>query len=118
MQLTLPQLVDADVLSPLPGKSEVYKSALVLRPEIEASRLSVETSKLDIDIARSGYRPNISLSAGIGTNHTTGSDFTFSEQVKNGWNNSIGVTLSVPIFNNRRQRVLFRRLNCTAKQSA
>ena len=104
MQLTLPQLVDADVLSPLPGKSEVYKSALVLRPEIEASRLSVETSKLDIDIARSGYRPNISLSAGIGTNHTTGSDFTFSEQVKNGWNNSIGVTLSVPIFNNRQTK--------------
>lgn len=104
MQLALPQLVDADVLSPLPGKSEVYKSALVLRPEIEASRLSVETSKLDIDIARSGYRPSISLSAGIGTNHTTGSDFTFSEQVKNGWNNSIGVTLSVPIFNNRQTK--------------
>lgn len=104
MQLALPQLVGADVLSPLPGKSEVYKSALVLRPEIEASRLSVETSKLDIDIARSGYRPSISLSAGIGTNHTTGSDFTFSEQVKNGWNNSIGVTLSVPIFNNRQTK--------------
>lgn len=104
MQLALPQLVDADVLSPLPGKNEVYKSALVLRPEIEASRLSVETSKLDIDIARSGYRPSISLSAGIGTNHTTGSDFTFSEQVKNGWNNSIGVTLSVPIFNNRQTK--------------
>jgi hypothetical protein len=31
----------------------------------------------------------ISLTAGIGTNHTSGSDFTFGEQVKNGWNNSI-----------------------------
>lgn len=104
MQLVLPQLDDADVLNPLPTKGEVYKAALALRPEIEAGRLSVETSKLDIEIARSGYRPTISLSAGIGTNHTTGNDFTFGEQIKNGWNNSVGVNLSVPIFNNRQTK--------------
>ena len=45
--------------------------------------------------------PTLSLSAGIGTNHASGSDFTFSEQVKRGWNNSIGLSLSLPIFNNR-----------------
>jgi len=37
----------------------------------------------------------------LGTSHTSGSDFTFSQQVKNGWNNSLGLTISVPIFNNR-----------------
>ena len=81
-----------------------YMSALTLRPEIEASKLSVEASELGIDIAKAGYLPTISLSAGIGTNHTSGSDFTFGEQVKNGWNNSIGVSVSVPIFNNRQTK--------------
>ena len=85
-------------------KKDVYVSALAFRPEIEASKLNVEASELGIDIAKSGYFPTVSLSAGIGTNHTSGSDFTFGEQVKNGWNNSIGLSVSVPIFNNRQTK--------------
>ena len=104
MQLALPGIDDADVLAPLPAIADIYQAALALRPEIEASRLNIETSQLDIDIARSGYLPTINLSAGIGTNHTTGNDFTFAEQIKNGWNNSVGVTLSIPIFNNRQTK--------------
>ena len=102
MNIYLPALSDENVLSPLPAKRDVYVSALALRPEIEASKLNVNASELGIDIAKSGYLPT--LSAGIGTNHTSGSDFTFSEQVKNGWNNSIGLSVSVPIFNNRQTK--------------
>lgn len=101
MQIAMPTLADADVLNPLPTKMDVYRTALALRPEIEASKLSVDASKLSIAIAKSGYMPTLSLSAGLGTSHTSGSDFTFSQQVKNGWNNSLGLTISVPIFNNR-----------------
>lgn len=104
MDVYLPALTDDKVLSPLPAKRDVYVSALALRPEIEAGKLNVTASELGIDIARSGYLPTISLSAGIGTNHTSGSDFTFGEQVKNGWNNSIGLSVSVPIFNNRQTK--------------
>ena len=104
MNIYLPALSDENVLSPLPAKRDVYVSALALRPEIEASKLNVNASELGIDIAKSGYLPTVSLSAGIGTNHTSGSDFTFSEQVKNGWNNSIGLSVSVPIFNNRQTK--------------
>ena len=104
MNIYLPALSDETVLSPLPAKRDVYVSALALRPEIEASKLNVNASELGIDIAKSGYLPTVSLSAGIGTNHTSGSDFTFGEQVKNGWNNSIGLSVSVPIFNNRQTK--------------
>ena len=104
MNIYLPTLSDENVLAPLPTKRDVYISALSLRPEIEASKLNVEASELGINIAKSSYFPTISLSAGIGTNHTSGSDFTFGEQVKNGWNNSIGLSVSVPIFNNRQTK--------------
>ena len=104
MNVYLPKLSDENVLAPLPAKKDVYVSALAIRPEIEASKLNVEASELGIDIAKSSYFPTISLSAGIGTNHTSGSDFTFGEQVKNGWNNSIGLSVSVPIFNNRQTK--------------
>lgn len=104
MNVYLPALSDENVLLPLPAKRDVFMSALAIRPEIEASKINVEASELGIDIAKAGYLPTVSLSAGIGTNHTNGSDFTFSEQVKNGWNNSIGVSVSVPIFNNRQTK--------------
>lgn len=93
-----PTLGTENVLAPLPTKTDVYRSALVLRPEIEAGKLNIQTSDLDIKIARAGYLPTLSLSAGIGTSHANGNDFTFSEQVKQNWNNSLGFTVSVPIF--------------------
>ena len=93
-----------NVLAPLPSKTDVYRAALMLRPEIASGKLSVEASVLGINIARAGYLPTVSLSAGIGTNNTSGSDFTFAEQIKNGWNNSIGLSVSVPIFNNRQTK--------------
>lgn len=104
MNVYLPALSDENVLAPLPTKKDVYISALSFRPEIEAGKLDIEASELGIDIAKAGYMPTVNLSAGIGTNHTSGSDFTFTEQMKNGWNNSIGLSVSVPIFNNRQTK--------------
>lgn len=104
MNVYIPSLGNENVLSPLPAKSDVFRAALALRPEIEAGKLDVEVSELGIGIARAGYMPSVSLSAGIGTNNTSGSDFTFAEQMKNGWNNSVGLTVSVPIFNNRQTK--------------
>ena len=104
MDLFLPEICDSDVLSPLPDKEAVYQAALGIRPEIASGELNVEASELGIRIAKSGYIPSISVSAGIGTSHTSGTDFTFTEQIRNGWNNSLGLTLNVPIFNNRQTK--------------
>ena len=104
MTLYLPDVGDEDVLAPLPDKELVYQTALGIRPEIESGELNVESAELGVRIAKAGYIPTVSVSAGIGTNHTSGTDFTFSEQIKNGWNNSLGLTLNVPIFSNRQTK--------------
>ena len=104
MQLDMPELDDTDVLSPLPLKDDVYQTALAFRPEIETGRLNIEAADLGIKEARAGYIPSISLSAGIGSTNANGSDFTFSERIKQNWNNSLGVTLSIPIFNQRQTK--------------
>ena len=104
MNLYIPALGDENVLSPLPTKTDVFHAALTLRPEIEAGKLDVQASELDINIARSGYIPSLSLSAGIGSTNANGSDFTFGEQIKQNWNNSLGLTVSIPIFNNRQTK--------------
>ena len=104
MDLFLPQLDDSSVLIPLPTKDDVYQTALNLRPEIESSKLNIEASDMNIKISRAGYIPSLSLSAGIGTTNANGNDFSFSEQVKQNWNNSIGLTLSIPIFDKRQTK--------------
>lgn len=104
MDLCIPAVNPENVLSPLPAKSDVYRSALALRPEIEAGRLDVQASELDIKVARAGYLPTLSLTAGIGTSHANGNDFTFNEQIKQNWNNSLGFSVSLPIFNNRQTK--------------
>ena len=104
MDLFLPPLDDSTVLIPLPTKDDVYQTALNLRPEIESSKLHIEASDMNIKISRAGYIPSLSLSAGIGTTNANGNDFSFSEQVKQNWNNSIGLTLSIPIFDKRQTK--------------
>ena len=104
MDLYIPELDDSSVLIPLPAKDDVYNAALSLRPEIQSGKLNVDASDLSIKIARAGYIPSLSLTAGIGSNNANGNDFSFSEQIKQNWNNSIGLTVSIPIFDKRQTK--------------
>lgn len=91
------QNLDGDVLAPLPNKSDVYATALTLRPEIRAQQLAMGKSDIDVKIAKASMLPTVNLSAGVSTNNTTGNGNMFT-QLKDSWNNGIGVTVSVPIF--------------------
>lgn len=95
---------ESQVLEPLPAKEQTLQSALSLRPEIKSAELDIEAANLQKDIAKRGYLPTISMTAGLGNSHYSASDKDLSEQLKTNLNMSAGVTLSVPIFDNRRNR--------------
>lgn len=101
MALEFPALNDEKALNPLPDKTDIYYTALGLRPEIKSSKLSIQNADLNIAIAKSGYYPTISLNASSSTNNNSSSSFAFGSQLKSGWNNTVGFSLSVPIFSNR-----------------
>ena len=61
----------------------------------------MEGGSLAVDIAKAGWQPTVSLSGGVGTNTMTGTGAAWGSQVKSNLSGSIGVTLSVPIFDNR-----------------
>lgn len=102
--VAVPEVSDANVLSPVPSKEEVYANAYGIRPEIKSSRLSIEQSELDVNIARRGYLPSVSMTAGMGTNNSSGIYTDLTEQWRRNFSNSIGLTVSVPIFDNRQNR--------------
>ncbi|MFI3331212.1 MAG: TolC family protein [Rikenellaceae bacterium] len=93
------ELASEAIISKIPSLEQVYAAALESRAEIKASKLSIESAEYDQKLAKSDYLPTISLSAGIGLSHNTSSDYTFSNQLKNNYNHSVGVNVSVPIFN-------------------
>ena len=66
--------------------------------------MAVNSAEYDVAVARSGYLPSLDLTAGIGSTHSSGSDYSFSRQMKNNFNESIGLTLSVPIYSNRKNK--------------
>ena len=104
MNLATPTIGDELALLPLPSQISVYEAALAQRPEIQTGKLNIESANLDIRIAQSGYMPSLSLSAGTGSSNGSGRGLGFGQQIKNNWNNSIGLTVSVPIFDNRQAK--------------
>ncbi|MBP8777349.1 MAG: TolC family protein [Bacteroidaceae bacterium] len=101
LSIYTPEVLDAIVLRTLPNKQDVYNQALGIMPEIQNSKLASQAAELQTAIAKAGYMPTLSLSASTATGHTSGSEATLGKQLKNGWNNNIGLSLSVPIFDNR-----------------
>ena len=89
--------LESEVLAELPSKQEVYEHAVANRPEIKAQQLAMDRTYIDEKIAEAAGKPNISASAGINTSNSTGNGNMFS-QLKNQWNNGVGVTLSIPIW--------------------
>ncbi len=94
-----PDLSDELLLSVIPSIDDVYSWAVIERPEIKSTTLRIESAELDAKIARAGYLPTLSLTAGTGLSHNSASSFTFSNQLRNNFDTSVGLHLSIPIFN-------------------
>ena len=97
-----PRVGDIDSNNEKYSVEAIYAEALGVKPEVRAEELRLKGSEYNINIARSGWYPQLSLSAGLGTNYYKTSGFkgeSFSDQMKNNFSQYIGLNLSVPIFN-------------------
>lgn len=95
---------DEQVLALIPSAQEAYAKALESRPEIKSAQLAIDAANMHMDIAKRGYYPSISVSASLGDSHYSASRNDVGKQMKDNLNLSAGVTVSVPIFDNRSNR--------------
>jgi outer membrane protein len=82
----------------LPPFERMLARALDKRVDISAEEARVAAAEQDVRIARSGYWPDLSLSAGYSSGYTSVSEFDFSEQLDQRRGGSIGLSLSLPLF--------------------
>ena len=93
---------DELVMEEIPSAESVYEQALLTRPEIRGAEKSIESAELQYNIAKRGYYPSIGINAGISDSHNSGSQSDVGKQLKNNLNMSASVSLSVPIWDQRR----------------
>jgi outer membrane protein len=83
----------------------VYEAALGIKPQVKSAELNEQSAQLDVNIARAAYYPSLSLSAGMSTGYLNNFyDMSYGYQVSNKLTPSVGLTLSIPIFQNRQAR--------------
>lgn len=103
-QVDFPTIDDDKVLQMVPRKEDIYRTALNIMPEIENSKLGIKLANLNRASAKGGYLPTLSLSGSIGTGDTYTQSPSFFSQIGRNFNQSIGLTLSIPIFDNRQNK--------------
>ena len=104
----------------IPQVADIYASALGTNSGLRAAEGDVELARHAISIARTGYIPQLSLSAGLGSSYYTlsGADNQpFGRQMRENFSKSIGLTLSVPVFDAFATRNRVRRAQVQLRQA-
>ena len=102
--VAIPSTSDQQALSDIPSLTSVFEAAMTQRPEIKNARLGIESSNLQMKIAKAGSLPTITLNGGIGTSTNSMSSLAWGSQMKNNFDLSASVGVSVPIFDSRRTK--------------
>lgn len=102
--VAVPSTTDDMALEAVPALNDVYAASLEQRPEIKNAKLGIESSDLGIKVAKAGRMPTVSLNAGVTTSTSSMSDSAWGTQMKNNFSLGGGVTVSIPLFDNRQTK--------------
>ncbi|APQ19000.1 TolC family protein [Maribacter hydrothermalis] len=86
------------------NKEIIYTNALAYLPEVEASQTNILINEKELDIAKGGYLPTLSLTGSLGSGYTSISDNTFYDQLDVNFNQRLGLSLNIPIFNRNKTK--------------
>ncbi|MEP2569237.1 MAG: TolC family protein [Balneola sp.] len=105
--LELDATVDLELVAPekdfsttwLEDQQHIYQAALEFLPEVQASLSNIEINETNLDIAKGDLYPSLSLTAGLSSGYTNSQALNFSDQLEGNFSKSLGLSLSIPIFN-------------------
>lgn len=102
--VVIPSMTDEMALKDVPALNDVYAASLTQRPEIQNAKLGIESSDLSVKIAKAGKMPTVGLNAGLSTSTTSMNSNGWGNQLKNNFTVGGGVTVSIPLFDNRKTK--------------
>lgn len=114
--VAMPTSTDEMAMEDIPTLTSVYTAALDSRPEIKNALLGIDGSELSIKMAKAQRMPTIGINASAMTNTTSMSSKEWGTQLKNNFSTGAGVTLSIPIFDNRQSKTAIRKAKIQQQQ--
>lgn len=102
--VVIPSTTDEMALKDAPALNDVYAASLTQRPEIQNAKLGIESSDLNVKIAKAGKMPTVGLNAGLSTSTTSMNSNGWGNQVKSNFTVGGGVSVSIPLFDNRKTK--------------
>ena len=108
---------DEMALADIPALQSVYDNALRNRPEFKSLALQVESSELSKKIAKAQGLPTIGLTASAGTNTTSLGDQSWGIQAKQNFSLGGGLSISVPIIDQRQKRTAVNKAEISRQQA-
>lgn len=99
--VVVPEISDERILSEVPSLQTVYEEALLNRPEIERLQLAIKSSDVSLRLAKAGWMPNVSVNGGVTTSTNSLNSTGWGNQFKTNVNTSIGLGVSVPVYDGR-----------------
>lgn len=96
-----PTLPELHAEAAIANSQNIYASALLKRPEIKSAEYQLQSSEVQLKIAKAGNLPTVSASAGIYDQYLTSSSGTtpsFADQLSDNHRESLGLNVSIPIF--------------------
>ncbi|MDD3108677.1 MAG: TolC family protein, partial [Alistipes sp.] len=115
--IDFPELSEGEVLASIPELASAYRDALEVMPQIDNSAANIRSAQVNEQIAKAAGLPSLTASAAIGTGNISGTNYSFYNQLNHKLNENIGLTLSVPIFNNRRAKTSIAKARLQTKQA-
>jgi len=85
-------------------------------PDLKISQYNVEIANMGVKLSKSGYFPTVNLTGSVGTGHMK--DYSnFGTQLSDGLNGKVGISLSIPIYDNSRTKSKVTQSKITLKQA-
>lgn len=94
----------------------VYNASQAL-PQIKSAELSLLKSQYELSIAKGRLYPSISFNAGYGSYYSTTGTEKFMDQFTENRNPSMGISLSIPIFNQWQVKTSIKNAELSVKNS-
>lgn len=88
----------------IPDKQTVFANAASSFPDLKIYDSQAEILEKSLAITKAGYKPTLSLSAGVSTGYTNSMNYKYGSQLKNNFSPQSGLTLSIPIFSKNQNK--------------